>query len=302
MGSPINRGYIPSLMLPHLHAIAWNIDAYPDLFKNIFTIYPSERATEYEAIMGDMGPAQEKAEGAPFYQGSIQELWKSSYQMRTFGITLTITGEAIQDNLYPDQFPMCATLFKNALGAARNISTMDVINGGFEFNASNADGQPLFSLNHPTSKGVLANTFPNRVDINEASLEDAITAIKLWESWGGIKLNINPYKLYGSPSQAYQFSRLLNGRERTGTANREISAIVHDDWVPGGYTVNAYINDPSFWGILTDVEHGFKFFQRIKPDVAFNIDTNTNNVTSRIYERNASNFTDFRCSWGALGV
>lgn len=302
MATPITRGSIPSLLLPHLHAVAWNIDAYNDLFKNIFTCFTGERAVEYELLMGDMGPAQEKAEGAPFYTGSMQELWKAAYPTRTYGISFTITQEALDDNLYPDQFPMTATMFKDSMSAARNISAMDIINGGFEPSFANGDGQPLFSLNHPIAKGVQANTFPNRIDLNEASLEDAITAMKLWESWGGIKQNINPFRLYLPPSLQYQASRLLNGRERTGTANREISALVHDDYIPGGYTVNPYIDDPSFWGILTDIEHGFKFFQKRKPTVNYNMDSSTNNFTARIFERNSKGFTDWRCTWGARGV
>jgi hypothetical protein len=300
--SAINRGDIPRLLLPHLHAIAWNIDAYHDLYKNIFTTFTSDKAVEYELIMADLGPAQQKAEGAPFASGQMQELWQASYPANTYGTMFTMTGEAIQDNLYPDQFPMQATMFKNALSATRNLVTMAVINNGFVFNTGNADGQPLFSLNHPTANGVLANTFPNKVDLNEASLEDAITAIKLWTSYSGIKQNISPFKLYGPPALQYQMSRLLNGRERTGTANREISAIVHDEYIPGGFTVNPYIDNPAQWGIVTDVEHGFKFFQRHKPTVDFMTDQTTNNVTARMYERYGVGFTDFKCSWGAIGL
>jgi hypothetical protein len=302
MGIPITRGSIPSLLLPHLHAIAWNIDTYPDLFKDIFTCFDGKHAVEYELLMGDMGPAQEKAEGAPFYQGSMQELWKASYVQRTYGISFTITQEALDDNLYPDQFPLTASMFKQSMSSARNISAMDIINGGFDFSYANGDSQPLFSLNHPTSKGTLANTFPDRIDLNEASLEDSITIIKLWESWGGNIQDINPFRLVVHPKLQYQASRLLNGRERTGTANREISALVHDEYIPGGFTVNPYIHNPGFWGVLTDIEHGFKFFTKRKPTVNYNMDNDTNNFTARIFERNSKGFTDWRCMFAAIGV
>lgn len=298
----INRSYISSLLRPGLHAVFGNYDIYPDLWKDIYSQHTSDKAVEYEMEMQGLGLAQLKADGAPVALGEMKQVFETQYQNNFYGIGFVITRAAIEDNLYKDQFPQQALNLRNSLATVKNVNGAALFNNAFNLNSIGSDLQPLASTQHPTANGTLANTFTNGVGLNESSIEDAITIIKGWTNYAGLRINTNTIKLLVPQAGAYQASRLLNSQYRTGTANNDISSIVHDKYMPGGFIVNQFIINPNFWGILTDEPNGFKYFSRTKPEVDFITDPNTDNVTVRIIERYAMNFSNWRAGFFSIGA
>ena len=69
----INRSNIPSLLRPGLKTVFGNYNTFSDLYKEIYNIYRSDKATEYDMEMQGLGLAQIKQDGSPITMGSMQQ-------------------------------------------------------------------------------------------------------------------------------------------------------------------------------------------------------------------------------------
>lgn len=298
----INRSNIPSLLRPGLHAVFGDYNIYPALWKDIYSVHRSDKAVEYEMEMQGLPLAQIKADGAPVASGQMAQAYQSSYVNQYYGLSFVITRAAIMDNLYISEFPQQALQLRNSLDTLKNINGAYLFNNAFFPASTGSDGQPLCSTTHPISTGTLPNTFSNGVQFNEAAVEDAITIIKSWSNVAGLKINLNSVKALVPQSRAFDAARIFKSEFRTNTANNDISAIVHDKYMPGGYIVNQFINNPNYWFILTDQANGFKHFMRESLDIDFITDVVTDNVTVRGVERYSFGYSNWRGVFGSSGA
>lgn len=286
MSIPITRGNIPNLLRPGLFSVFGNYNTYPDLWKELYSQHVAKHATEYDVEMQGLPLARLKPEGSPISLGDIKQVYESSYQTLTYGIGFVITKEAIQDNVYPEQFPQQSLNLRNSLSTVKNINGASLFNNAFDpIFSVGADGQPLASTQHPITGGVVANTFNAATDMNESSLQDVITLMKGWKSVGGLPINTNARKLLVSQYGAYNGSILLNSAYSPASGINAINPIVHDKYIPGGLVVNQFILRPKFWAVLTDEPNGFKYFRKQGLEIDFLTDTSTRNVTVVADER-----------------
>ena len=298
----INRSNIPSLLRPGLHAVFMDYNIYPALWKDIYSVHRSDKAVEYEVEMRGLPLAQIKNEGAPVVTGDMAQAYQSSYVNQYYGIAFVITRAAIMDNLYLTEFPQQALQLRSSLDTLKNINGAYLFNNAFSNASTGSDGRPLCDTAHPTSTGALPNTFSNGVQFNEAAIEDAITIIKSWTNVGGLKINLNSIKTLVPQSRAFDAARIFKSEFRTGTGNNDINAIVHDKYMPGGYIVNQFINNPNTWFILSDEPNGFKHFMRESLDIDFITDIDTDNVKVRAIERYSFGYSSWRAVFGSQGA
>lgn len=298
----INRDYIPALLRPGANTIYGDYNVFPDLWTKIYAHNVAKHAVEYDVEIQGLPLATKKPEGSPTFLADMKQAYITAYTIYTYSIGFQITREAIEDNVYQDQFPQQALNLRNSMSTLKNTNGAYVFNNATNLNSVGNDGEPLLSTKHPTAQGTLANTFSNGVGLNETSLEEAITMIKQWTNVAGLPIDLSARKLLVPTGLNYQASRLLNTAYRTGTANHDISAIVHDKHIPGGFIVNRFITNPGFWGLITDHPNGFKYFSKVKANVDFLTDTNTDNVMVRILERYAMGYTSWRGFFGSIGA
>lgn len=298
----INRSNIPSLLRPDLAAVFGDYNIYPALWKDIYSIHRSEKAVEYEMEMQGLGLAQYKADGAPVASGSMAQAYQTSYVMQYYGISFQITRGAIMDNLYQQEFPQQALQLRNSLDTLKNINAAFIFNNAFNIDSQVSDGQPLCSTAHSITTGTLANTFTNGVQFNESAVEDAITIIKGWKNVAGLQINLSSVKALVPQARAFDAARIFKSEYRTGTANNDINAIVHDKYMPGGYIVNQFLTSPQAWFLLTDETNGFKYYLRENLDIDFITDIVTDDVTVRAIERYAFGCSNWRAVFGSQGA
>lgn len=298
----INRSNIPTLLRPGLAAVFGDYNVYPHLWKDIYTQHRSDKAVEYEMEMQGLPLAQIKADGSPVASGSMQQAYETSYVNQYYGISFQITRAAIMDNQYQSEFPQQSMQLRNSLETLKNVNGAYLFNNAFTAASTLSDGQPMCSTTHPISTGTLANTFNNGVQFNEAAVEDAITLIKSWANVAGLKINLNSVKALVPQSRAFDAARIFKSEYRTGTANNDINAIVHDKYMPGGYIVNQFLTNPNSWFILTDEANGFKYYLRENLDIDFITDVVTDNVTVRAIERYAFGCSNWRAVFGSVGA
>jgi hypothetical protein len=224
----------------------------------------------------------------------------TTFYHQKYAVGYTITQEAIEDNLYPDQWPQQTKALKSSLNEAKETKAASIFNNAFNPAYPLADGVPLCSANHPILGGVVSNTVGIQ-QLNEGSLENMLITIRKFLSASGNRFNAGSDKLVVPTELEFQAERLLNSKYRTGTANNDINAINNMRSLPGGYTVNRYFTNPGSFFILTDQKEYLVHYERwpIRSDLY--TDNSTTNVNVVAYERYSFGIPDFRCLAGAQG-
>src|SRR5215469_8548793 len=101
----ISRAQERDLLLPGLAEVEGKYPQIPTQYANVFRRGFSKMAIERIAEMRYTGLAQLKAEGAAtVFDNAAGERFVYSIEMTALGLGFAITREALDDNLYKDQF------------------------------------------------------------------------------------------------------------------------------------------------------------------------------------------------------
>lgn len=301
----INTSTIAQLLRPGLKAVFGRMSLYPEQWTEIFTTYDSDKYQEFDLEMKYLGPADIKQEGQPISTDSMGQRILTTYVHKRIGLSFTITLEAIEDNLYQQQFPQQAVALKDSLRTTKNILGANVLNNAFNAAYPIGDGQPMCSAAHPIDGGIYANTFgagAPAVDLSEAGLENAIIAIQKLPMQSGILAQVMPKKLIIPRELQFAATRLLESTFRVNTNNNDVNALYHLNYIAEGYRVNQFLTSATAWFMLTDAPHGLKHFQRspIKSDTY--VDFSTDNVMAKATERYSFGCSNPRGIFGSKGA
>lgn len=300
----INTGQIAELLRPGLKAVFGEYPTYPEQWTEIFKTYKSDKYQEIDVEMKYLGAADIKPEGQPIASDSMGQRVITNYIHKSVGLSFTITKEAVEDNLYQTQFPQQAVSLRNSLRVTKNILGANILNNAFNPLYPIGDGQPVCSANHPIDGGVFSNRLGGGADsdFSEAAVEEAIKAIQKFPMQSGILAQTMAKKLIVPRELQFEASVLLNSQFRTGTADNDINAIYHNDYMPDGYRVNQYLTDPAAWFIITDAPDGMKHFQRTPVQTDTYVDYPTDNVMAKASERYSFGVSNPRGIFGSPGV
>lgn len=301
----INTGQIAQLLRPGLKAVFGQYPTYPEQWTEIFKTYQSDKYQEIEVEMKYLGAADIKPEGQPIATDSMGQRIVTNYIHKRVGLSFTITKEAVEDNLYQNQFPQQAISLRNSLRVTKNILGANVLNNAFNAAYPIGDGQSVCSANHPIDGGVFSNAFGNatpNVDFSEAGVEQAIILIQKFPMQSGILSQTMAKKLILPRELQFAASRLLNSAFRVDVANNDINALYHNDYIPDGYKINQYLTSATAWFIITDAEDGLKHFQRTPVETDTYVDYPTDNVMAKATERYSFGVSNPRGIFGSPGV
>jgi len=297
----INTTSIANLLRPGLAAVFGDYPSYPSQWTEIFEVYESDKAVEIEVEMRMLGLAQLRAEGAPTAVDTMGQRFITQYQSRYVALSFDITRQAIMDNLYKTKFPLMVKALKKSMLQTKEILGAAVLNNGFNSSFPIGDGQALFSTSHPVDTGVVANTPSVQADLNEASLEAAIIAIRQFRDQAGLICMTKPEKLIVGPQGEFAACRLLRSEFRTNTPNNDISAVYNMSSVPQGFRVNQFITLPNAWFLLTNAPDGFKHYVREQIETDMYCSFQTDNIMAKAVERYAFGVSNFRAAYGSNG-
>jgi len=300
----INTGQIAELLRPGLKAVFGQYPTYPEQWTEIFKTYKSDKYQEIEVEMKYLGAADIKPEGQPIATDSMGQRIITNYVHKRVGLSFTITKEAIEDNLYQNQFPQQAVSLRNSLRVTKNILGANVLNNAFNAAYPIGDGQAVCSANHPIDGGTFSNTLAGNasVDFSEAGVEQAIIAIQKFPMQSGILAQTMAKKIIVPRELQFSASRLLNSQFRIGTANNDINAMYHNDYIPEGYRVNQYLTSADAWFVLTDAPDGLKHYQRTGVETDTYVDYQTDNVMAKATERYSFGVSNPRGIFGSPGA
>ena len=299
----ISRAQLLKELLPGLNALfGLEYARYGEEHKEIFETETSERSFEEETKLSGFSAAPVKNEGSAIAYDNGQEAWTARYNHETIALGLSLTEEAIEDNLYDSLSSRYTKALARAMAYTKQTKAAAILNNGFDSDYTYGDGQPLFSTAHPLiSGGVNSNEPATPADLSETSLEAAVIQIAGWTDERGLLIAAKPRKLVVAPSNMFVATRILETELRVATADNDINALKSNGSIPEGYTVNHFLTDPDAWFLCTDVPNGLKHFVRTPMATSMDGDFDTGNVRYKARERYSFGASDPLGVFGSPG-
>ena len=301
----ISRAQLLKELLPGLNALfGLEYDKYQDEHTQVYDSESSERSFEEETKLSGFGAAPVKKEGMAMAYDTAQESFSQRYDHETIAMGFSITEEAMEDNLYDSLSSRYTKALARAMAYTKQVKAMVPFNTGFTASTGylTGDGDQLFSTSHSIVSGAsLSNRPATAVDLNETSLEDAAIQISNWTDERGLLIAAQPVKLVIPTNLQFVATRILNSQFKTGVADNDINAIVHNSTIRDGYCVNHYLTDTNAWFLKTDVPNGLKSFTRVGMSTSMDGDFDTGNVRYKARERYSFGVSDYLGIYGSPG-
>ena len=303
----ISRAQLAKELEPGLNALfGQSYDQYDREYEEIYAMEDSQRAFEEEVLITGFGAAPTKTEGQGVSFDQASEGFTARYTHDTISLAFALTEEAQEDNLYDSLGKRYVRALARSMAHTKEVKGADVLNNAFSSSFTGGDGVSLINTAHPLAGcGTFANRATTMADLNETSLEDNLIDISTFTDDRGLTISVRATKLVVPPQLVFVADRILNSPARSGTADNDLNAIKNTGVLPGGYTVNHYLNDPDAYFILTTVTEageGLKMFQRTPMETSMEPDFSTGNIRYKARERYSFGFSDPRGIFGSQGA
>ena len=299
----VNLSQIKDLLLPGLRGVEGKYEQIPSQYDKIFTKHDSKMALERTAEMRYLGLAQLKTEGGQTaFDSGAGERFVYNQEHIEVALGYAITRKAIDDNLYKTQFMPSNLGLVESFHQTKEIYGANVLNTATTYNASvGGDGVALCATNHPIDGGTIANTPTVQTDLNEATLLNAMIAIRTnFKDQAGLKVFARGRKLVIPPQLEPIAIRLLKTELRPGTADNDVNAIqTTAGGLPEGYMVNDFLTSPYAWFLLTNID-GLSYMERVKFESDMQVDFVTDNLLVKGYERYSFSYYNWRSIYGSF--
>ena len=300
----MSRAQLLKELLPGLNALfGLEYKQYGEEHKEIFEQETSERSFEEEVKLSGFAAAPVKNEGSAISYDNAQEAYTARYNHETIAMGFSITEEAMEDNLYDSLSARYTKALARAMAYTKQVKGANILNRAFDTDYTFGDGVVLCSTAHPlVSGGTNSNRPTTASDLNETSLESAIIQISNWTDERGLLVAGKPKKLVIPPDLMFIAERLLKSEGRVSTADNDINAVKSMGVIPGGFSVNHYLNDTNAWFITTDIPNGLKYFVRTAMSTSMDGDFDTGNARYKARERYSFGVSDALGVFGSPGT
>lgn len=273
----------------------------------LFETYMSEKNYEFDVGTWGMGLAAAIPEGMdPMYdtagQGGTQR-----YVHTDYGLGFVITRNAIDDNLYMDLAQKHTENLSQSMVQTKDTIAFNLLNNGFTSSYLCHDGVGIYSNAHLNYKGgTYSNVLGTPADLSEDALEQLIIQIGKLENDAGLKMNAFAKKLFIPIDLQFVAKRILGSVLRPGVSSgnnvNDVNALREMGMIPDGVFASHYLSDPDAYFIQTNVEDGYKVFQRRAIAIRNDTEFNSQNVRFVIDERYSVGITDPRATFGCPGA
>jgi hypothetical protein len=299
----VNLSAIKDLLLPGLRGIEGKYEQIPSQYDKIFTKHNSKMALERTAEMRFLGLAQLKTEGGQTaFDNGAGERFVYNQEHTEIGLGYAITRKAIDDNLYKTQFTPSNLGLIESFAQTKEIYGANILNTATTYNANiGGDGKALCATDHPIDGGTVANKPTVDVELNEATLLNAMISIRTnFKDQAGLKVFARGRRLVIPPALEPTAIRLLKTELRPGTADNDMNAISSTaGGLPEGYMVNDYLTDANNWFLLTNID-GLSYMERIAFETDMQVDFVTDNLLVKGYERYSFGYYNWRSIFGSF--
>jgi|SRR3990167_1425752 len=295
----IATGNFAELLWPGIKEIyGTSYQELPPLYPKIFEIKKSTLAFEKEQGVTGLGLAGVKTQGAAAsYQDPFQG-FQEEYVNVTYALGTTITREMYEDDQYNYIREAPKWLAKSMRSTEETIA-WNVINRATNASFLGSDGVVLASASHPLVGGGTASNLETAADLSQTTLETATQNLLDMVDDQSIRMRVMPKTLVVPTALNHTARKLLEGDFVVGSADNDVNTTkgLFNDLV-----VCPYITDTDSWGIVTDVPHGFTFYNRRDSEIVRDNEFDTQNMKILTTKRFSLGFTDWRCFRYNAGV
>jgi len=299
----VNLSQIKDLLLPGLRGIEGKYEMIPSQYDKIFTKHDSKLSLERTAELRFLGLAQLKTEGGQTaFDSGAGERFVYNQEHTEIGLGYAITRKAIDDNVYKTQFHPSNLGLVEAFQQTKEIYGASILNNAQTYNnAVGGDGVALCSTSHPIDGGSVANTPTVQVDLNEATLLNAMIAIRTnFRDQAGLKVFARGRKLIVPPQLEPVAIRLTKTELRPGTADNDVNALLTTaGGLSEGYMVNDFLTSSYAWFLLTNID-GLSYMERVRFETDMQVDFVTDNLLVKGYERYSFGYYNWRAIYGSF--
>lgn len=304
MSSPlITAANLPSLLIPGLRGIMSDYLFYQNQWKQLFTTIATIKNAEYDIETVPLNAASRFNDGSQIPLGSMTQLYETKSDIWNYGVGFVISAIAIEDNLYPDQFPKGIVGIKENLkilseyqGIAVFDNAFSVVNPAYVL----ADGQAMCSSAHPIQGGVVSNTL-SPTQFNETSAQDMIQTIQSFKDSAGLlrKFEAKTY-LVGLENQ-WAAQILVGSNYSPSDTTNAISPLTYGEYMSGGFLLNNYMTNPGNYFMMTNYKEGLVHYLRKSIQVQMTTDQSNRNLSIYGNERYRFRCINFRAVCGVQG-
>lgn len=297
----ITRGSERDLLLPGLASIIMSYPEIPRQWPQVYHRGTSKMSLERSVEMRPVGLAQLKGEGqSTAFDNSAGERFVWNTEMTALGLGFAITREALDDNLYKDQFNPQSMGLAESFAQTWEIIHANLFNTGTTYNASiGGDGVSYFNTAHPIDTGTYANRPSPDLDLNEAALELAFQTIRGFPDQAGIIKFFRGRKLVVPKQLEFVAERLTKTELRVGTANNDVNAFMSAGALPEGYQVMDFLTSAYAWFLLSTCK-GLIHYDRVAYEMDLQVDPLTGNLLVVGYERCGVSYNNPRSAYGSF--
>lgn len=304
MSSPlITAANLPNLLIPGVRGIMADYLFYNNQWKQLYTILPSIKNSEYDIETVPLNAAAQFNDGADIPLGTMSQMFVTQSDIYNYGVGFTITAIAIEDNLYPDQFP------KGIVGIKENLKILSERQGIAPFdNAFSTvsaqyvlgDGQSMCSDSHPIQGGVVSNTL-DPTQLNETSAQDLIMTIQSFRDSSGLlrKFEAKTY-LVGIENQ-WSAQVLTGSTYSPESTNNAINPLTYGEYMSNGFLLNNYMANPGNYFMMTNYKEGLVHYLRKSIEIQMTTDQANRNLSVYGNERYRNRCINFRAVAGVQG-
>jgi phage major head subunit gpT-like protein len=149
----------------------------------------------------------------------------------------------------------------------------------------------------------LSNAANPAADLNEASLEDGMIAIRGFVDDKDLFVDVHVKCLVIPRQLLYTATRILKSPYQSQTANNDVNALKYTGAIPE-IVESIYLTSPGAWFLVTDTGmsgEGLIYQERMAPEPVQDNDFDTRNFKAGIIERYAFGWDNFRAVYGSNG-
>jgi hypothetical protein len=308
MAGVITSGSFAKALWPGVNK--WFQTEYDDWATEYTEIFDVERSTkQFEEDVGvsGFGLAGVKPEGESLEYDDSEQNFTARYVHKVYAKGFIITREMYEDDQYGVIGSRRARALARSLRITKEIVHANVLNNGFNSSytmGSDHDGVELFSSAHPFGPygGTFQNELTTPADLSEASLEDLLIEIAGAKDARGLQMALHGMKLVVPRQLQFTADRILNSNGRVSTADNDLNAIKHGNYLPQGFVVNHYLTDQDAWFVKTDCPDGMKCMQRRDMNFSNDNDFDTHNARFRADDRYQAGWSDPRGMYASEGA
>lgn len=296
-------------MLPALDSIIFNrYDRNATQYTKIYRVMSSERSIEQTSEVVGLGLLGQVDEGSSVRYDEAIPGFNKTYTHSQFGGGFKMSRIMVDDDKFALIDRLASDLGRGAKETRELAAAATFING-FDTNYAGPDGKPLFHLQHPIIKtgGTQQNTLTVQADLDQASIELALTDFRTMKDPSGKKIRLAPQRLVVPPQLEFAAMEIMGGNMRSDTTNNTINVLKNRS----GYGpfqevfVWDYLDegDPDAWFITAAPEDTeLRWYDREKFNTLHDVDFDSRSIKTAGWMRFSLGFSSFYGLYGSQGA